>query len=60
MLRGYQKEGVRWMAHNLVVRERGCILADEMGLGKTAQSLALIDYVLRAQRASRLETRGPA
>ena len=60
VLRGYQKEGVRWMAHNLVVRERGCILADEMGLGKTAQSLALVDYVLRAQRASRLETRGPA
>ena len=60
VLRGYQRDGVRWMAHNLVVRERGCILADEMGLGKTAQSLALVDYVLRAQRESRLRTRGPA
>ena len=23
VLRGYQRDGVRWMAHNLVVRERG-------------------------------------
>ena len=52
VLRGYQREGVRWMAHNLVAAERGCVLADEMGLGKTAQSLALVDYILRASGSS--------
>jgi len=63
VLRGYQREGVRWMAHNLLTAGRGCILADEMGLGKTAQALAVVDYILRSQRRSPLPTvapRGPA
>ena len=63
VLRGYQREGARWMAHNVVVARRGCILADEMGLGKTAQSLALVDYILRCERATpnpRVAPRGPA
>ena len=63
VLRKYQREGVRWMAHNLLFANRGCVLADEMGLGKTAQSLALIDYVLRSQAAAprpTIKPRGPA
>lgn len=63
VLRGYQREGVRWMAHNLLSGNRGCILADEMGLGKTAQSLALVDFVLRSQSAMphpAIAPRGPA
>ena len=51
------------MAHNLLFANRGCVLADEMGLGKTAQSLALIDYVLRSQAAAprpTIKPRGPA
>ena len=63
VLRKYQREGVRWMAHNLLSANRGCVLADEMGLGKTAQSLALIDYVLRSQAATpqpTIKPRGPA
>ena len=63
VLRKYQREGVRWMAHNLLVAGRGCVLADEMGLGKTAQSLALIDYVLRSEAMTpepTIKPRGPA
>lgn len=63
VLRAYQQEGVRWMAHNLLSAGRGCILADEMGLGKTAQALALVDYVLRSQHHDPEPTivpRGPA
>ena len=63
VLRKYQREGVRWMAHNLLSANRGCVLADEMGLGKTAQSLALIDYVLRSEQITpdpMIKPRGPA
>jgi SNF2 family DNA or RNA helicase len=40
-LRGYQKEGVRWL-HFLAANQFGGILADEMGLGKTLQALAFL------------------
>ncbi len=40
-LRGYQKQGVRWMAH-LISKNCHALLADEMGLGKTVQILSLI------------------
>lgn len=36
-LRGYQREGVRWLYQRLFVENRGCLLTDEMGLGKTVQ-----------------------
>jgi len=36
-LRGYQREGVRWLFERLFVENRGCLLTDEMGLGKTVQ-----------------------
>jgi len=39
VLRGYQKEGVRWLCF-LEANGFGGILADEMGLGKTLQTLA--------------------
>lgn len=42
-LRGYQAQGVNWMAK---LRELGChgLLADEMGLGKTLQVLTLLHH----------------
>ncbi|CAK9021763.1 unnamed protein product [Durusdinium trenchii] len=36
-LRGYQREGVRWLYQRLFMETRGCLLTDEMGLGKTVQ-----------------------
>ncbi len=44
MLRGYQREGVRWMSGNLL-RDEPVLLADDMGLGKTIQTLALLDGI---------------
>eukprot|EP00930_Biecheleria_cincta_P074069 TRINITY_DN6129_c0_g1_i2.p1 TRINITY_DN6129_c0_g1~~TRINITY_DN6129_c0_g1_i2.p1 ORF type:complete len:1448 (+),score=378.68 TRINITY_DN6129_c0_g1_i2:74-4417(+) len=46
-LRGYQKEGVAWMAR-LYEAGKGGILADDMGLGKTVQSLTLLSGLRRA------------
>ena len=40
-LRGYQRDGFRWMAR-LAAWGAGGVLADDMGLGKTLQSLALL------------------
>ncbi len=40
-LRGYQREGVQWLAQRLDLGFN-VILADEMGLGKTVQVLALL------------------
>ncbi len=41
-LRGYQREGVRWL--QLLRRaELGALLADDMGLGKTLQALCAIE-----------------
>ncbi len=42
-LRGYQKEGIRWLGF---LDESGYagILADEMGLGKTVQALAWLEH----------------
>ncbi|RMG19421.1 MAG: DEAD/DEAH box helicase [Deltaproteobacteria bacterium] len=41
-LRGYQREGVRWLA---ALRDAGLggLLADDMGLGKTLQALAVLE-----------------
>ncbi len=43
-LRGYQKEGIRWL-HFLEQNGYAGILADEMGLGKTVQALAWIAQI---------------
>lgn len=40
-LRGYQREGYRWMMR-LAAAGLGGVLADDMGLGKTVQSLAML------------------
>ena len=41
LLKGYQVEGVDWLANN-----RKAILADDMGLGKTAQSICALSRLL--------------
>ena len=48
-LRGYQREGVRWLSQ-LRCSRLGGILADDMGLGKTVQALCLV-AVARAEAA---------
>ena len=53
-LRGYQKEGIRWL-HFLEQNNYAGILADEMGLGKTVQALAWI-----AQRKRQTTPNHPA
>ncbi|NWH06385.1 DEAD/DEAH box helicase [Desulfobacter latus] len=40
-LRGYQKQGVRWLSYLYTHKLGGC-LADDMGLGKTIQTIALL------------------
>ncbi|CAM9983716.1 unnamed protein product, partial [Hapterophycus canaliculatus] len=45
-LRGYQREGVRWL-HAKYKAGQGGILGDDMGLGKTVQSITLLSAVLR-------------
>lgn len=47
-LRGYQQDGLRWLALLVRLGLGGC-LADDMGLGKTIQVLALL-LVLRRQK----------
>jgi len=42
-LRGYQRDGFRWLAY-LWRTGLGGILADDMGLGKTLQALALVAH----------------
>jgi superfamily II DNA or RNA helicase len=43
VLRPYQREGYRWLAH-LWSHGLGGVLADDMGLGKTLQVLALVSH----------------
>jgi hypothetical protein len=47
LLRGYQVDGVAWLAARLAGTRGGvgAILADEMGLGKTVQTLAVLRYL---------------
>ena len=49
-LRGYQREGLRWL-NALAEAELGGVLADDMGLGKTVQ---LIAHLLVLQESGRL------
>ena len=49
-LRGYQREGLRWL-NALAEAELGGVLADDMGLGKTVQ---LIAHLLVLQASGRL------
>ena len=51
-LRGYQREGLGWLAFLQRFGFGGC-LADDMGLGKTVMVLALLDLRLPAQRVGR-------
>ncbi|MBK8698116.1 MAG: SNF2 helicase associated domain-containing protein [Saprospiraceae bacterium] len=44
LLRPYQIEGARWLAHHHA-NGLGACLADDMGLGKTLQTLTLLCYV---------------
>lgn len=53
ILRGYQKDGYRWMK-SLASFGFGGILADEMGLGKTLQSIAFIQSELPNIRKRKL------
>lgn len=51
-LRGYQREGLNWLAF-LQRYGFGGILADDMGLGKTLQTLALIQHLKENQLLSK-------
>ncbi|MCD6354118.1 MAG: DEAD/DEAH box helicase [Prolixibacteraceae bacterium] len=51
-LRGYQKEGFRWM-YQLHKIGFGACLADDMGLGKTLQTLALLLKLKRMEQPVR-------
>ncbi len=46
-LRDYQRTGVQWMIAQ-ARGGRGALLGDDMGLGKTLQTLAFVDWWLRA------------
>lgn len=52
-LRPYQRLGVAWL-WDLYNQKLGGILADEMGLGKTVQALALIQCVVKKEKAAAL------
>jgi len=52
-LRGYQKDGIRWLAF-LDANQYAGILADEMGLGKTVQALTWLEH--RKQHATTRRT----
>ncbi len=56
-LRGYQREGLGWLAFLQKFGFGGC-LADDMGLGKTVQVLALLE-TRRTLRASARKDRPP-
>jgi len=46
VLKKYQKEGVRWLQHNYLLKRGGCLLADDMGLGKTLQVLTFLAWLI--------------
>nr|WP_320016940.1 DEAD/DEAH box helicase [uncultured Desulfobacter sp.] len=48
-LRGYQKQGVRWISYLYKHKSGGC-LADDMGLGKTIQTIALLASIYPEQK----------
>ncbi|MCA1785338.1 MAG: DEAD/DEAH box helicase family protein, partial [Desulfobacteraceae bacterium] len=48
-LRGYQKQGVRWLSYLYKHKLGGC-LADDMGLGKTIQTIALLASIYPEQQ----------
>jgi len=48
-LRGYQKQGVRWISYLYKHKLGGC-LADDMGLGKTIQTIALLASIYPEQK----------
>lgn len=52
-LRGYQREGVKWMNYLYENNLGGC-LADDMGLGKTLQTIAMLARIYPAQEESSL------
>lgn len=52
-LKGYQLEGISWMAHLFQKRGTGGILADEMGLGKTVQCACLMGYLALTRKRGR-------
>jgi superfamily II DNA or RNA helicase len=51
-LRGYQREGVRWLWF-MIRLGLGACLADDMGLGKTIQTLALLLQIKRETARAR-------
>lgn len=46
VLKKYQKEGVRWLQQNYLLKRGGCLLADDMGLGKTLQVLTFLAWLI--------------
>ena len=52
ILRGYQKEGVKWL-YTIYKCDLGGILADEMGLGKTIQSIYLMKELIKEDKRAK-------
>lgn len=52
-LRGYQREGVKWLKYLYDNNLGGC-LADDMGLGKTIQTISLLSLVMKENVAPAL------
>lgn len=53
ILRGYQKEGVKWL-YTLYKCDLGGILADEMGLGKSLQTICFIKQILKEKKDAKI------
>ncbi|MCX8031635.1 MAG: SNF2-related protein, partial [Thermodesulfovibrionales bacterium] len=45
-LKRHQKEGLKWLQHNYLLKRSGCLLADDMGLGKTLQILTFLAWLI--------------
>lgn len=57
-LKPHQREGLTWLAANLLAKRTGALLADDMGLGKTLQAIAFMAW-LQEQAAARRQPLEP-
>lgn len=53
LLRGYQKDGVKWL-YTIYKCDLGGILADEMGLGKSFQTICFLKQVLKEKKDAKV------